>query len=95
MKSILTITDLALDKELARKDLAAVRGGNGNQANGTQQSNAAGMIAPVLVGNGSKIEGSVNFQVDSNPTQTLSNDSTSSNSFGFSLQPFWPEVPGC
>jgi hypothetical protein len=95
MKSVLTIIDLTLDRELAHKDLAAVRGGNDNQANATKQGNLAGMIAPVFVGNGSKIEGPANFQVDSNPTQTLSNDSTSSNSFGFSLKPFWPEVPAC
>lgn len=80
MKSTLTIKDLALDKALDRKAMTAVRGGNGNQANATGQSNAAKLFAPVSVGNGSEIAGGpVNFQIDSNPTQTLSNTSTSTN----------------
>ena len=37
------------------------------------------MFAPVTVGNGSLIGGPANIQVDSNPTQTASNDSTSTN----------------
>jgi hypothetical protein len=85
MKSTLTIQDLSLDKELSGKTMSAVRGGNGNQANATGQSNIAGMIAGVAVGNGSTICGPVNFQVDSNPTQTLSNTSTSDNSKSLEL----------
>lgn len=79
MKSTLIIKDLALDKALDGKSMSAVRGGNGNQANATGQSNVGALFAPVSVGNGSLIGGPANFQVDSNPTQTLSNDSTSSN----------------
>jgi hypothetical protein len=80
MKSTLMIKDLALDKVLDRKAMSAVRGGNGNQANATGQSNVAAMLASVAVGNGSEISGGpVNFQIDSHPTQTLSNSSTSTN----------------
>ena len=83
MKTTLMIKDLDTAKELDRKAMSAVRGGNGNQANATQQSNLAKMIAPVAVGNNTDILGGpVNFQVDSNPTQTLSNSSTSSNESG-------------
>ncbi|MGZ3240872.1 MAG: hypothetical protein ACXWJK_11070 [Burkholderiaceae bacterium] len=85
MKSTLTIKDLALDKQLDGKTMSAVRGGNSDQANATQQGNIAKMIAPVSVGNDSKIYGPTNFQVDSNPTQTLSNYSMSSNDKGLGL----------
>jgi hypothetical protein len=81
MKSTLTIKDLALDKELDRKAMSAVRGGFANQANGTQQSNTQALFAPVIVGNGAYFGGApVTIQVDSFPTQTATNDSTSSNS---------------
>jgi hypothetical protein len=75
----LTIKDLALDKELNDKAMCAVRGGLNNQANATQQSNTMALFAPVSVGNGSIFGGPAIIQVDSNPTQTASNDSTSSN----------------
>ncbi|MGZ3253430.1 MAG: hypothetical protein ACXU7D_03910 [Burkholderiaceae bacterium] len=85
MQSTLMIKDLALDKALDGKTMSAVRGGEGNQANGTSQSNVMALFAPVNVGNGSVIGGGpVNFQVDSNPTQTASNYSTSSNDNGLS-----------
>jgi hypothetical protein len=83
MKSTLTIKDLALDKELGSEAMAAVRGGLANQANGTQQSNTQALFAPVVVGNGACFGGGpVTIQVDSFPTQTATNDSTSSNSQG-------------
>jgi hypothetical protein len=86
MKSILTIKDLALDQELNGKAMSAVRGGLGNQANATQQSNTLALFAPVSVGNGSVFGGVSNIQVDSNPTQTASNSSDSSNfQSGFSF----------
>lgn len=88
MKSTLTIKDLALDKQLDGKTMSAVRGGNGNQANGTSQSNEATMRAPVKVGNGIDICGPATFQVDSNPTQTLSNCSTSTNDHGFGMSAY-------
>ena len=80
MTSTLTIKDLSLDKQLAAKEMSAVRGGIGDQANATGQSNLLAMIAPVSVGNGSSFSGGpVIFQVDSNPTQTATNDNTSTN----------------
>jgi hypothetical protein len=85
MKSTLIIKDLCLDKELAAKEMSAVRGGIDNQANAIGQSNVLAMIAPVSVGNGSAVSGPVAFQVDSNPTQTASNYNTSSNYSGLAL----------
>jgi hypothetical protein len=81
----LHIKDLSLDKELGRKEMSAVRGGLANQANGTGQSNLMAMFAPVSVANGAQFSGNapVIIQVDSYPTQTASNSSTSSNSQGF------------
>lgn len=86
MASALTIKDLALDKQLDGKSMAAVRGGNGNQANGLAQSNMLGMFAPVNVANGATFGNApVIIQVDSDPTQTATNDSTATNSKGFNL----------
>jgi hypothetical protein len=79
MKSTLTIKDLSLDKELSDKAMCAVRGGINNQANATQQSNTMALFAPVSVGNGSIFGGPAIIQVDSNPTQSASNYSSSSN----------------
>jgi hypothetical protein len=80
MTSTLTIKDLALDKDLGQKDMAAVRGGLANQANATQQGNTLAMFAPVSVANGAFFGGASNIQVDSYPTQTADNHSTSDNS---------------
>jgi hypothetical protein len=88
MKSTLTIKDLALDKELDRTVMSAVRGGFANQANGTSQANTQALFAPVEVGNGSCFGGVTNIQVDSTPTQTASNYSTSSNAQGASWMPY-------
>lgn len=86
MTSTLLIKDLAFDQALDHPAMAAVRGGLGNQANATGQSNLLAMLAPVSVGNGSSFSGGpVIFQVDSNPTQTASNDNTSTNSKSFDL----------
>jgi hypothetical protein len=85
MKSTLIIKDLALDKALDGKEMSAVRGGLGNQANATDQSNLLGLLAPVNVANGASVSGPAIFQVDSNPTQTASNDNTSSNAKSLSL----------
>ena len=80
MKSTLIIKDLSFDKQLDRTAMSAVRGGLGNQANATGQSNSLEMFAPVSVGNGSNFSGGpVIFQVDSNPTQTATNSNTASN----------------
>ena len=81
MKSILKINDLSITKELDGKAMSAVRGGQGDQANATGQSNFLAMLAPVSVANGATFSGGpVIFQVDSNPVQTASNESTSTNS---------------
>ena len=84
MTSTLTIKDLALDKELDRATMSAVRGGLANQANGTGQSNFMAMFAPVSVANGASFSGNapVIIQVDSYPTQHASNSSHSSNAQG-------------
>jgi hypothetical protein len=81
MKSTLTIKDLCANKELDRKEMSAVRGGEGNQANGTNQGNFMSAFAPVSVADGAKFMGSgpVIIQVDSDVDQTASNYSTSSN----------------
>ena len=84
----LNIKDLALDKALDRKAMAAVRGGLNNQGNATQQGNTLAMFAPVAVGNGSTFGGPTIIQVDSAPTQWASNTSHSSN-----LQGAVPGVP--
>jgi hypothetical protein len=91
MTMTVLIKDLSLDKELDRKEMSAVRGGLANQVNGTNQVNNQSLFAPVSVGNGSYFgSGPVNIQVDSYPTQTASNDSTSSNSQGGFPMMFWP-----
>jgi hypothetical protein len=88
MKSTLTIKDLALDNELGRKAMSAVRGGKSDQANGTNQLNVLEAIAPVDVANGAKFMGSgpTTIQVHSDVDQTASNYSDSYNykdAFGF------------
>jgi hypothetical protein len=88
MKSTLIIKDLALDAELDRKAMSAVRGGQGNQANGTNQSTVMASFAPVKVANGSKFMGSgpTTIQVSSDVDQTGDNYSYSDNyksAFGF------------
>jgi hypothetical protein len=85
MKSALIIKDLDATKELDKKAMSAVRGGLGNQANSTEQSNGMAIFSPVEVGNGSKVYGPATFQVDSNPTQYATNDNYSSNDSGFSM----------
>jgi hypothetical protein len=81
MTSTLTIKDLCANKELDRKEMSAVRGGQDNQANGTNQANFMSAFAPVSVANGAQFMGSgpVIIQVDSDVHQTGTNDSTSSN----------------
>jgi hypothetical protein len=90
MKSTLMIKDLALDKQLDGKAMSAVRGGNSDQANATMQGNLQNLIAPVKVGNDSGIFGPTNIQVESSPTQTASNYSTSTNDKGLSWYAPYP-----
>jgi hypothetical protein len=91
MKSTLTIKDLSANKELGRKEMSAVRGGESDQANGTSQSNVLAAFAPVSVANGSKFMGSgpTTIQVHSDVDQTASNYSDSYNykdAFGWFLR---------
>jgi hypothetical protein len=93
MKSTLTIKDLSTDKELDRKAMSAVYGGEGDQANGTNQSNVLAASAPVSVANGSKFcgTGPTTIQVHSDVDQTASNYSDSYNykdvfGFGFPIR---------
>ena len=87
----LIIKDLSASKELDRKSMSAVRGGNGNQANATQQGNSQELFAPVAVANGANFAGSgpVNFQVTSTPTQNASNFSYSTNVQGYYPYYIW------
>ena len=88
MKSTLMINDLSANKELDRKTMSAVRGGQGDQGNVTGQSNTGFIFAPVSVGNGSHFDGPTSFQVTSNPTQNFSNDSSSKNFKSLALPGF-------
>lgn len=86
MKSTLMIKDLSTSKELDAKAMSTVRGGQGDQANASGQSNFLAMLAPVSVANGANFSGGpVIFQIDSNPVQTASNESTSTNQKGVTL----------
>ena len=93
MKSTLTIKDLAITEELDRKAMSAVHGGLANQANGTNQANTQAMFAPVSVANGACFGGNapVIIQVDSAPTQSATNYSTSSNSQGYGWEKHYAE----
>lgn len=84
MTSTLTIQDLALGQELDRQAMAAVRGGIGNQANATNQSNVLTAFAPLSVADGAKFSGSgpVTLQADSRLDQSAWDDSFSENFSG-------------
>jgi hypothetical protein len=75
----LHISDLSISKELDDKAMAAVRGGNDDQAIGTSQSNVQGMVAAANIGNGSVFGGPANIQSDNTFTQTASNSNTAAN----------------
>ncbi|NPC56482.1 hypothetical protein [Caenimonas soli] len=78
MKS-LHISDLSIDKELDRKAMSAVHGGQDNQAIGTSQSNLQGMVAAANVGNGSLFCGPATIQSDNTFHQDASNTNTATN----------------
>jgi hypothetical protein len=78
MKS-LHISDLSISKELDRKAMSAVHGGQDNQAIGTSQSNVQGMVAAANVGNGSIFGGPTNLQSDNTFRQDASNSNTATN----------------
>ena len=67
------IKDLSASLELDRKAMTAVRGGLGDQANGTSQSNVQNMAAAANVGNGSIFVGPATIQSDNTFNQTATN----------------------
>ena len=85
MTTTLTIKDLSTSLELDGKAMTAVRGGDGNQANGVSQLNVQSMAALVNVGNGSLFGGPATIQSDNTFTQTATNHSDVSNFKGLSI----------
>jgi len=75
----LNITDLSVSKELDDKAMAAVHGGQDNQAVGTSQSNVQGMVAAANVGNCSLFVGPATIQSDNTFHQDASNTNTATN----------------
>jgi hypothetical protein len=75
----LMIKDLSASVELDRAAMSAVLGGEGNQANGTSQSNVQAMAAAANIGNGSLILGPATIQSDNTFTQDAHNTSYSTN----------------
>ena len=73
----LTIKDLSVSTELDRKAMSAVRGGNGDQANGGSQLNLQSMLAAANVGNGIVGGfGPIIIQSDNDFSQDADNSST-------------------
>ena len=87
MKSTLTITDLSASKQLDRKAMSAVHGGNADQANGTSQLNLQSILAAANVGNGLVVGANspVIIQSDNTFGQDASNSNTAYNDKSFSL----------
>ena len=81
----LIIKDLSASRELDRDALVAVRGGAGDQANATSQSNVQHMVAAANVGNGSIFGGPTTIQSDNTFTQSAYNESYAANFKGISL----------
>jgi hypothetical protein len=73
------IKNLTASIELDRAAMTAVRGGEGNQANGTSQSNVQTMTAAANIGNGSVFGGPATIQSDNTFTQDAHNTSYSAN----------------
>ena len=85
MQTTLTIKDLSATHELDGKAMSTVRGGDGNQANGTSQLNVQGMVALANVGNGSLFGGPTTIQSDNTFTQSASNYNYAENFKGLSI----------
>jgi len=81
----LKIKDLSASHELDRQAMCAVRGGLGDQANGTSQTNVQNMVAAANIGNGSIYGGPATIQSDNTFTQTATNYSDALNFKGFSI----------
>ena len=86
--STLTISDLSVSRELDGKSMSAVRGGDGNQANGVSQMNLQAMLAAVNVGNGLVVGNNspVIIQSDNHFSQDASNHSFALNKDKFDLR---------
>ena len=82
MNSTLSIKDLSVSKELDGAALCAVRGGLGDQANGTSQLNVQSMLAAANVGNGLIVGANspVIIQSDNTFSQDADNTNTAVNS---------------
>ena len=80
MKS-LHLSDLSVSKELDRKAMSAVHGGQDNQAIGTSQLNLQSMMAAANVGNGLVVGANspVIIQSDNTFSQDADNDNHASN----------------
>ncbi len=85
MQTTLTIKDISASQELDGKTMSAVRGGDGNQANGTSQLNVQSMAALANVGNGSLFGGPTTIQSDNTFTQSASNYNFAENFKGLSI----------
>ena len=85
MQTTLTIKDLSASLELDAKAMTAVRGGDGNQANGTGQMNVQNMAALANVGNASLFGGPATIQSDNTFSQSAHNDSYAENFKGFAI----------
>jgi hypothetical protein len=85
----LTIKDLSASHALDRQAMTAVRGGLGDQANGTSQANVQNMAAIANVGNASVFGGPATLQSDNTFTQTASNHSDAMNFSGLSIGSPW------
>jgi len=81
----LKIKDLSVSRELDCEALRAVRGGLGDQANGTSQSNVQNMVAAANVGNASMYGGPATIQSDNTFTQSAYNESYAANFKGISV----------
>ena len=81
----LAIKDLPASVEIDRHALRAVRGGLGDQANATSQSNVQHMAAAANVGNGSYFHGPTTIQSDNTFEQHARNDNYATNFKGLSI----------
>ena len=81
----LMIKDLSTSLELDRKAMGAVRGGNGDQANGVSQTNAQSMAAAANVGNDLLAGGPLTIQSHNSFDQDADNDSFAKNVKSFSV----------
>jgi hypothetical protein len=81
----LSISDLSISKELDRKAMTAVFGGEDNQAIGTSQANVQSMVAAANIGNGSLFAGPANIQSDNTFKQDADNRNRATNVDAFLL----------